>query len=100
MMRRRKAETLVEFLMASVVFVEIMAGVLTFIANQTETLVNISNRDTMMFHAQRYMNMGVSYSDYNGDALCVKDNVNFSKDDNGNLIISKGKSTMKFELMN
>ena len=98
-MKRRKAETLVEFLMASVIFTEIMAGVLSFIANQTETLVNIHNRDLMMFHAQRYMNMGITYSAYNADPLCVQDNVKFSKDKNGNLTISTGKSTMTFALM-
>ncbi len=96
-MRKRKAETLVEFLMASVIFVQIMAGVITFIANQTETLVNIRNRDTMMFHAQRFRNMNVSTSAYNADSVCLRDNVSVDLQSNI-LTISKGKSTMEINL--
>lgn len=96
-MRRRKAETLVEFLTASFIFVQIMTGVLTFIANQTETLVNIRNRDTMMFHAQRFMNMQTSYTSYNNDTVCKADNVTVISEDNV-LTVSKGKSTMTINL--
>lgn len=96
-MRRRKAETLVEFLTASFIFVQIMTGVLTFIANQTETLVNIRNRDTMMFHAQRFMNMQTSYTSYNNDTVCKADNVTVISEDNI-LTVSKGKSTMTINL--
>ena len=98
MMRRRKAETLVEFLMAAFIFAEIMTGVLSFIAGQTQTLVNIHNRDTMMFHAQRFRNMGSSTSKYNTDSVCLKDNI--SVDINGDILtVRKGtKSTMTFDL--
>lgn len=104
MMRRRKAETLVEFLMALFVFGVIMGGVakerggiIDFIANQTTTLVNIRNRDTMMFHAQRFRNMNVSTSAYNADSVCQKDNVNISID--GDIMtVSRGKSTMTFNI--
>ena len=97
MMRRRKAETLVEFLMAAFIFAEIMTGVLSFIANQTETLVNIHNRDTMMFHADRFRNMNVSTSEYNNEDVCKADNVTVISEDNI-LTVSKGKSTMTIEL--
>lgn len=97
MMKRRKAETLVEFLMAAFIFTEIMTGVLSFIANQTETLVNIRNRDTMMFHAQRFRNMGVSTSEYNSDSVCQKDNVSINIDGDV-MTVRKGKSTMTFNL--
>lgn len=91
-MRRRKAETLVEFLMASVIFVEVMAGVMTFIANQTQTLVNIRDRDTMMFHVQRYLNGQTA-----ADDVRTKDGVDISR--NGNILtVSKGKSTMEINL--
>ena len=91
-MRRRKAETLVEFLMASFIFVEIMTGVINFIANQTETLVNIRNRDTMMFHAQRYLNGQTT-----ADDVRIKDGVDISQ--SGNILtVSKGKSTMTINL--
>lgn len=96
-MKKRKAETLVEFLTASFIFVQIMTGVLTFIANQTETLVNIRNRDTMMFHAQRFMNMQTSYTSYNNDTVCKADNVTVISEDNV-LTVSKGKSTMTINL--
>ncbi len=98
MVRRRKAETLVEFLMASFIFVEIMTGILSFIANQTQTLVNIRNRDTMMFHVQRFRNMGVSTSAYNNDDVCKADNVTLNQDGNM-LTVSRGtKSTMTINL--
>ena len=97
MMRRRKAETLVEFLMASFIFVEIMASVLSFIAGQTETIVNILHRDAMMFHAQRFRNMNVSTSAYNNDDVCKADNVTVNQSGN-TLTVSKGKSTMTIEL--
>ena len=97
MMRRRKAETLVEFLMAAFIFTEIMTGVLSFIANQTETLVNIRNRDTMMFHAQRFRNMGVSTSAYNSDSVCLSDDIRINIDENI-MTVKKGKSTMTFDL--
>ena len=97
MMQRRKAETLVEFLMAAFIFAEIMTGVLSFIANQTQTLVNIHNRDTMMFHVQRFRNMNVSTSEYNDDDVCKADNVTMNQSSN-TLIVSKGKSTMTIEL--
>lgn len=97
MMKKRKAETLVEFLMAAFIFTEIMAGVLSFIANQTETLVNIRNRDTMMFHAQRFMNMNVSTSEYNSDSVCLEDKISINID--GDIMtVSKGKSIMTFNL--
>lgn len=104
MMRRRKAETLVEFLMAAFIFTEIMTGVLSFIANQTETLVNIRNRDTMMFHAQRFMNIK-NYSDdytverYNKDSVCLNDKISVDLNaDEDILTVRKGKSTMTFNL--
>lgn len=94
-MKRRKAETLVEFLMASLIFAEIMTSVLGFIANQTQTVVNISNRDIMMFHAQRFVNMqtlGSTVSDENysdNDDVCKTDNVKVHSEDNV-LTVSRG----------
>ena len=98
-MKKRKAETLVEFLMASFIFVEIMTGVINFIANQTETLVNIRNRDTMMFHAQRFINMQPKDDDdyNNNDKVCKADNVKVFSEDNI-LKVSKGKSTITINL--
>lgn len=55
-MRKRRGESLAEFLTASLVFGIIMAGLFEFMANQTENLAMIRDRDTMMFYAQRYHN--------------------------------------------
>lgn len=51
---RRKGETLTEFLTAATVFGMMMAGIFEFIANHTETLADIRNKDELMYHAQRF----------------------------------------------
>ncbi len=50
-MRKRRGESLAEFLTASLVFGIIMAGLFEFMANQTENLAMIRDRDDLMFHA-------------------------------------------------
>lgn len=55
-MKRRKGESFTEFLTASLVFGIIMAGLFEFMANQTENVAMIKDRDTMMFYAQKYAN--------------------------------------------
>lgn len=47
-----------EFLTASTVFGLVMAGMFEFMANQTETLADIRNKDELMFRAQKYHNTG------------------------------------------
>ena len=51
-MKKRKAETLAEFLMAALVFGIVMAGTFEFIAYHTKTIANISARDEIMQQAQ------------------------------------------------
>ena len=51
-MRKRRGESFAEFLTASLVFGIIMAGLFEFMANQTENLAMIRDRDDLMFSAQ------------------------------------------------
>ncbi|MBQ2616684.1 MAG: hypothetical protein IJF90_07485 [Synergistaceae bacterium] len=53
---KRKGETLTEFLTAVTVFGLMAAGIFEFIANQTENLADIKNKDELMFYAQKYTN--------------------------------------------
>lgn len=53
---RRKGETLMEFVVALTVFGMMTAGIFEFMANQTENLADIRNKDDLIYHAQRYMN--------------------------------------------
>ena len=53
---KRKGETFTEFLVATAVFGIMMGGLFEFMANQSETLSDIKNRDELMFYAQKYVN--------------------------------------------
>ncbi len=53
---KRKGETLTEFLTAVTVFGLMAAGIFEFIANQTENLADIKNKDNLIFYAQKYTN--------------------------------------------
>ena len=52
---RRKGETFAEFLTAATVFGLIAASMFEFMANQTQTLANIRDRDNLIYHAGRFM---------------------------------------------
>lgn len=49
---KRKGETFAEFLTAATVFGLIAASMFEFMANQTQTLANIRDRDNLMYGAQ------------------------------------------------
>ena len=55
-MKRRKAETLTEFLVAMVLFSVIMTGVFNFVANQTENAARIKNWDFFTFRTNKWLN--------------------------------------------
>ena len=65
-MKKRRAETLVEFLVATAIFGTMMIGVCNFIANQTQTLVNIRHRDEFMYYANWLVNQTIS-GEFGGD---------------------------------
>lgn len=95
-MKKRRAETLIEFLMAVSVFGIIMAGVFEFVASQTAMLARIKARDEMIYQAQYCMN----YYYRNGALLPERNGVKFEFDNSGNpkiLTVSKNNSVMTFE---
>ena len=51
-MKRRKGETLAEFIMATWIFAMVMTWVVGFITGQTQAFVNIKNRDDIMYKAK------------------------------------------------
>ena len=55
-MKRRKGETLVEFIMALLIFAMVMTWVVSFISGQTQAFVNIKNRKDIIYLVQRVMN--------------------------------------------
>ena len=57
---KRKGETFTEFLTASMVFGIMMAGLFEFMANQTQTVANIRDRDNLMYLAQRVCDWNIS----------------------------------------
>ena len=48
---KRRGETFTEFLVATAVFGIMMGGLFEFMANQSETLADIKNRDELMYYA-------------------------------------------------
>lgn len=57
---KRKGETFAEFLTAATVFGLIAASMFEFMANQTQTLANIRDRDNLMYGAQVVCNWNIS----------------------------------------
>lgn len=53
---KRRGETFTEFLVAALVFGIMMGGLFEFMANQSETLANIRDRDELMYGAQVILN--------------------------------------------
>ena len=94
---KRKGETFTEFLVATTVFGIMMGGLFEFMANQSETLSDIKNRDTFMFYAQKYVDTlkeppkdtASEINKLKQDAK-EKDNIEFSvTNDNKRLIVKK-----------
>jgi prepilin-type N-terminal cleavage/methylation domain-containing protein len=57
-MKKRAAETLMEVVVAMTLFGIIMSGVFDFMANQAQTVSRNHDRNKLMYHVQRYVNMG------------------------------------------
>lgn len=86
---KRKADTLVEIIIAMLVFGIIMSGTFDFMSNQTMALVRMRERDDIMYQVQRYINYGTEYTE--------ADNVKIESQDNI-ITASKGSTTMTFRL--
>ena len=89
-MRRLKAETLIEFIMAMAIFSVLMLGVFNFMANQTNNTARLLDRDFFIFHAQKYINGDTSTTSERGT-------LTFSEQGD-NLIISDGTKSMTFKI--
>ena len=95
-MKKRRAETFAEFLMAALVFGIVMAGTFEFIANHTEMIGRIKIRDEIIQQAQFSMDYYYMTGVLSEDRAGLK----FTFDDNKNpkvLTVSKGtQHTMTF----
>lgn len=100
---KRKGETFTEFLTALTVFGVIIAGIFEFMANQTQSLANIRDRDNLMYHAGRFMVTSgdkaheIIISDYtNNDS---KENITFTLTDNRKILtVTNNNASMTFSL--
>ena len=89
-MKKRRAETLVEFLIATLIFGVLMAGVFEFMATHTSTIARIKTRDDFMYYAQK----DIDYYNATGDHI-EADGITFAFDDDDApkaLTISKGQT--------
>ncbi|MBQ9903198.1 MAG: prepilin-type N-terminal cleavage/methylation domain-containing protein [Synergistaceae bacterium] len=85
-MRKRRGESLAEFLTASLVFGIIMAGLFEFMANQTENLAMIRDRDDLMFYAQKYINKPEDKRPNNDEAVEEDGNTKYHINDEKTLL--------------
>ena len=96
---RRKGETLTEFLTAATVFGLMMAGIFEFIANHTETLADIRDKDELMYHAQRFAAVSRDISGTTGVTRDKKEGVSFDfANDKKTLTVSNSRSYLTFSL--
>ena len=94
---KRKGETFAEFLVATAVFGIMMGGLFEFMANQSETLSDIRNRDTFMYYAQKYVDTLKKPPEDTASEINKlkqeaknKDSITFTlTDDNKRLIVAK-----------
>ena len=99
-MRRRRAETLAEFLVAMIVFAMIMTGVFDFITNQLTNAARVKDYDFFMFYTQKYINEHSSSIPASGQIDDTeRDTITFTKSNNV-LTASQGNKSMKFTISN
>ena len=77
---KRKGETFTEFLTAAVVFGLIAASMFEFMANQTQSLADIRDRDNLIYGAQVVCNWNIS-RDLTGDIKIRNHNILHNVDD-------------------
>ena len=92
LMKRRKAETLMEVLTAMTVFGIIMIGFSDFMAEQTTALARTKNMDKVMYYAQKWISSGDERI-----TTAENDNVAFEVK-NDFLIVTRGDTVMNFHL--
>lgn len=93
---KRKGETFAEFLTAAVVFGLIAASMFEFMANQTQTLANIRDRDNLMYYAGRFMAISRDVTTPIRDA---KEGISFDlTSDKKILTVKNNNASMQFTL--
>lgn len=98
---KRKGETFAEFLTAATVFGLIAASMFEFMANQTQTLANIRDRDNLMYHAGRFMVVSGDETRKNKNYSCNSTHAGVSFDfDNSKsiLTVKNNNASMQFTL--
>ena len=97
-MKRRRAETLTEFLVAMMVFATIMAGVFEFVANQTTNAARIKDWDFFMYYTQKWLNENSNLASIPNSGKIEKterDTIEFKVED-GVLTAKQGDKSKKF----
>lgn len=93
---KRKGETFAEFLTAATVFGIIAASMFEFMANQTQTLANIRDRDNLIYHAGRFMAIS---RDVTGNTNDTQVGVSFNlNNDKSILTVTNNNASMTFSL--
>ena len=98
---KRKGETFAEFLTAATVFGIIAASMFEFMANQTQTLANIRDRDNLMYHAGRFMAVSGDKTRTNSNYTCndTKEIVSFTFSQDKNILtVKNNNASMQFTL--
>lgn len=95
-MRRRSAETLIEFLTALLVFLVVMTSIFTFMANQTENIARLIDRDFFVFNAQKWLNERKT----SGTLTTIEGRTITFTRDNNNLVLrdNENASSMIFQV--
>ena len=91
-LKKRKAETLIEIITAMAVFGVMLGGICDFMSNQTANVAYIMKRDDMMYYANWYMNNKFTKKIESADLglkIELKDGI---------LSVDKGKDSMTFKL--
>ena len=91
-MTHRKAETLIEILVAMGIFVTVMAGVFEFMANQTIALARNREREKIMYHAQKFIISG-DFSQEHSESWGTSFDI-----DGGVLTVSRGSYSVMFRI--
>ncbi len=91
-MKKRKAETLIEIVVAGAVFLVMMGGICDFIAGQTLLVARAEERLKVKYYAQKWVNSGdTTITEADGGE------VKFSYEDDM-LTVTKGQVSVNFPL--
>ncbi len=94
-MKRRKGETLAEFIIATWIFAMVMTWVVGFITGQTQAFVNLKNRDDIIYCVQKFMNESADIIADGQHYPITAEHISLDISDGGKtLTATKGKDTV------